>query len=135
MKNDIKKIGYYSIIPATILYNKNLKANEKLLYAIITSLANKEGFCYASNRYMAEKLGVSINTVSGWISNLRKKGFIRIEILRKQNKEVLQRRIYISDVLYNIKKEHPYSINEREGILQKFKDNNIKNNNKYIKKS
>lgn len=35
------KIGYYAVIPATILFNKDLKANEKLLYAIITILSNK----------------------------------------------------------------------------------------------
>ena len=37
MKEKEDNVGYYSIIPATVLYNKELKANEKLLYAIITS--------------------------------------------------------------------------------------------------
>ena len=32
--NEENKIGYYAVIPATILFNKDLKANEKLLYAI-----------------------------------------------------------------------------------------------------
>lgn len=44
-----EKVGYYSIIPSKILYNKELKANEKLLYAMITSLACKEGYCFATN--------------------------------------------------------------------------------------
>ena len=48
MKEKEENVGYYSIIPATILYNKELKANEKLLYAIITSLACKEGYCFAT---------------------------------------------------------------------------------------
>ena len=39
MKENKEAIGYYSVIPATVLYNKELKANEKLLYAIITSLS------------------------------------------------------------------------------------------------
>ncbi len=30
MKENQDNVGYYSIIPATILYNKELKANEKL---------------------------------------------------------------------------------------------------------
>ena len=54
MKKNQDNVGYYSIIPATILYNKELKANEKLLYAIITSLACKEGYCFAINKYLAE---------------------------------------------------------------------------------
>ena len=67
VKENENRIGYYSVIPATVLYNKELKANEKLLYAIITSLACKEGYCFASNEYLAEKLGVNRKTVSSWI--------------------------------------------------------------------
>ena len=55
-----QNVGYYSIIPSTILYNKNLKANEKILYAVITSLSNKEGYCFASNKYFAELYHVTI---------------------------------------------------------------------------
>lgn len=55
MKENQENVGYYSVIPATVLYNKELKANEKLLYAIITSLACKEGYCFATNKYLAEK--------------------------------------------------------------------------------
>ena len=39
--NEENKIGYYAIIPATVLFNEKIKANEKLLYAIITVLSNK----------------------------------------------------------------------------------------------
>ncbi len=65
-----QNIGYYSIIPATIFYNRNLKANQKILYTVITSLSNKEGYCFASNKYLADKLNVGTNTVSGWITDL-----------------------------------------------------------------
>ena len=68
---EINNVGYYSIIPATILYNNELKANEKLLYAIITSLSNKEGYCFASNKYLAEKLErkkSKMYNLNGWVS-------------------------------------------------------------------
>ena len=58
-----QNIGYYSIIPATILYNRDLKANQKILYAVITSLSNKEGYCFASNKYLADKLNVDRKSV------------------------------------------------------------------------
>ena len=29
VKENVNRIGYYSVIPATVLYNKELKANEK----------------------------------------------------------------------------------------------------------
>lgn len=121
MEQNNEKIGYYSVIPSSILYNKNLKANQKLLYAMITSLANKEGYCYASNHYLASKLGVKANTVSGWITDLRRKDFVKVDIVRNEKQEVIQRRIYINDI--------PYTINREEGILQKSKKNNIIKNN------
>ena len=56
------KIGYYAVIPATILFNKDLKANEKLLYAIVTILSNKEGYCFASNAYLSNLLDAQPHT-------------------------------------------------------------------------
>ena len=38
--NEENKVGYYAVIPSTVLFNKELRANEKLLYAVITVLAN-----------------------------------------------------------------------------------------------
>ena len=124
-----QNVWYYSIIPSTILYNKNLKSNQKILYAVITSLSNKEGYCFASNKYLAEKLNVGANTVSGWITDLRKKNFIQVELIRNDKQEIIQRRIYINDIPYNFYKEYPYAINKEEGVLQKSKENNIINNN------
>ncbi len=50
--NEENPIGYYAVIPSPVLFNQNLKPNEKLLYAVITVLANKEGYCFASNNYI-----------------------------------------------------------------------------------
>lgn len=85
MKENQEKVGYYSVIPATVLYNKELKANEKLLYAIITSLACKEGYCFTSNKYLAEKLDVNPKTISSWICDLKNKNFIVVELIRNKN--------------------------------------------------
>lgn len=124
-----QNIGYYSIIPATILYNRDLKANQKILYAVITSLSNKEGYCFASNKYLAGKLNVGANTVSGWITDLRRKNLVQVELIRNDKQEIIQRRIYIKDIPYNFYKEYPYTKKEEEGILQKGEENNIINNN------
>ena len=130
MKENKEAIGYYSVIPVTVLYNKELKANEKLLYAIITSLACKEGYCFASNKYLAEKLDVNPKTISSWISDLRDKNFIIVELIRNENKQIIQRRIYINDVPYPLNNGYQYQSKNGQAIHQKVKHNNIRNNNK-----
>ena len=80
MLEEKQNIGYYAIIPAAVLYNDELKPNQKILYAVITSLSNKEGYCYATNKYLAEKLGVEPNTVSSWITDLKRKKFMNIQL-------------------------------------------------------
>ena len=132
------KVGYYSIIPSKILYNKQLKANEKLLYAMITSLACKEGFCFATNNYFAEELGVHPKTVSSWVSDLRDKNFIKVDLIRNENKQIIQRKIYINDVPYPLNNGYLYQSKNGQAIHQNMEDNiirnNIKNNTKVQRK-
>lgn len=88
--------AYYSIIPATVRYDSNLTANAKLLYGEITALANKEGYCWASNRYFAELYGVSKDSIQRYIKQLKDFGYVRVEIIKEDN-EVKERRIYVCD--------------------------------------
>jgi len=39
------RMGYYCVIPAMILDDNELSADEKILYGRIAGLANKEGYC------------------------------------------------------------------------------------------
>lgn len=84
--NEENPISYYAVIPATVRYDGRLKANEKLLYGEITALSNKNGYCYAQNRYFANLYKVNNETVSRWLSNLQKYGYIAIEIQRTEKK-------------------------------------------------
>ncbi len=74
-----EKPSYYAIIPANVRYDKNLSANAKLLYGEITALCNDKGFCWASNKYFANLYGVSLRSISRWISILTEKGYIYSE--------------------------------------------------------
>ena len=89
-----EKPNYYAIIPAEVRYS-NLKPNAKLLYGEITALSNKTGYCFASNNYFAELYNVNKNTISRWISDLKRLGFITIQIERSANKEITKRIIGI----------------------------------------
>ena len=127
--NEENKIGYYAIIPATVLFNEKIKANEKLLYAIITVLSNKEGYCYASNSYLGRLLNAQPHTISKWVSHLKELGFVCLDIIKNDKGEIIQRRIYPNDTPYTINKTYPYAINRTEGMSQKGQYNNIIDNN------
>ena len=97
--NEEKELpSYYSIIPATVRYDHNLKANEKLMYGEITALASKNGYCWAENRYFAELYDVHKITISNWLKNLEDNGYIRTELKYVYGtKQVSKRLIYIND--------------------------------------
>ena len=97
--NEEKELpSYYSIIPATVRYDHNLKANEKLMYGEITALASKNGYCWAENRYFAELYDVHKITISKWLKNLEDNGYIRTELKYVYGtKQVSKRLIYIND--------------------------------------
>lgn len=142
--NEDNQINYYSIIPATVRYDKNLKAQEKLLYSEITCLSNKYGYCYAKNSYFANLYNVSNRTVSRWFSNLQKLGYINMELITNENKEITKRLIYILDnppsrkLKYPIEKNFntlttnlsiPYTQNCLPPMDKNDQYNNINNNN------
>lgn len=133
MNEDNIRSSYYAIIPAYIRYNKELKFAERLLYGEITALSNKQGYCFASNRYFANLYDVSISTISRWISHLVELNTLYVEVVRNDKKEIIERRIYVIDNPYMQNNQHPYTQKEQYPYVQncgypickKSKDNNI----------
>lgn len=142
-----EKPNYYSVIPATVRYDNSLKANEKLLYSEITSLTNKNNECWATNNYFASLYKVDISTISRWISHLKERGYITVDLSYKNNtKEIEKRTIKIigipinqsvntyipnnQEVLTEISRG--YTQNNQEGIDKKVKENNTSINNTSI---
>ncbi|OFJ78410.1 alpha/beta hydrolase [Staphylococcus sp. HMSC056G08] len=85
--------SYYAIITAAVRYDNRLTDSEKLLYAEITALSNKFGYCTASNNYFARLYDVTKRTISARVNNLKEQGYLTIEFKYKGN-EVKQRRMY-----------------------------------------
>ena len=123
--------NYYSIIPAHVRYDKELKPMEIIMYGELTALSNKYGYSYASNNYFAELYNVHKKTVSTWISHLKEKGYIDTVVIRDENMTVTERRIYIT-APYPLNRGEGYPQKNGEPIHKKTEENNTRENNTSI---
>jgi biotin operon repressor len=65
-------------IPIEIWEAEDLSWNEKFVLMEIDSFTQKGKECYISNRYLADKLGVSEVTISKYISHLIEAGYVKL---------------------------------------------------------
>ena len=128
--------GYYGILPANIRYDKDLKPMEKIMYSELTALCNKNGYCNATNSYFAELYEVSKNTVSLWIGDLEKAGYIKTKLIYEPGtKNIKERRIFIANPItknndtYHEKEVDPITKNNDTPITKNREDNNTSINN------
>lgn len=82
--------SYYAILPANVRYDPQLTHLDKLLYAEISVLSNKLGYCYASNQWFADLYNNSDRTIRKSISHLAEHGHIFTVV------EGVNRRIYMN---------------------------------------
>lgn len=123
-----EKPSYYSILTADVRYDERLKkyADCKVLFSEITALSNKYGYCTASNGYFARLYDRPKPTISRWINLLIKLGYLKSEMIYKENsKEIQERRLYPITT--------PINASNNRGINTHVKDNitsiNTINNN------
>lgn len=134
LKNEGGKMqkNYYAIIPADVRYDEKLTPNAKLLYGEITALCNEKGYCWANNQYFSNLYGVSKTTISKWINQLIKRGYVHSEIKYKTGtKEIEGRYLKIintpieeNDNRYLRKVKDPIEEKLKTPIEEKLKDNN-----------
>lgn len=123
--------SYYSIITANVRYDNRLTDSEKLLFAEITSLSNKYGYCTASNGYFAKLYEVTKVTVSRRIANLKECGYLHVEIIRNGN-EIKQRKLYpLTEMIrpINTNDNTPIDNSVNTPIITNVKENNTSINN------
>lgn len=88
--------SYYAIVPANVRYDDRLSANSKLLYGEITALANRDGYCFASNAYFAEQYKTTERSITRMITQLNDLGYINVRITAVPTEgRAFGRRIYI----------------------------------------
>lgn len=92
--------SYYAVIPAKVLHDKDLLKYPKsiLLYGHIANLANQKGYCWATNKYFMEQLGVkSATTITDYLNLLVRKGFIKKKNIYKDGTKQIEKRIISID--------------------------------------
>lgn len=123
-----KEFQGYSICFNEWLFDTNIK-NELHILLLISSLCAKEGFCFASNSYLAERFNIDEATISRKIKKLEKLNYINITYI-KRGCEIQKREIRLTKLSIN-EQNYQSSIDENVNrtIDENVKDNNISINN------
>ena len=92
-------------IPYEVLVDKNLNDKEKMIYSMIIYLS-KENECVMSNTYISNLLNICNVQASRIVNSLKKKGYIKIEIVyKKESKEIALRKIMPINKYVNTSKQ------------------------------
>ena len=118
---------YYQI-PIIIYSDTNLSSTEKLLMSQLISLTLKNGYCFASNEYLANSMSVTKRTISKSLSNLKIQNYIVIDYEKQIRKIYLNKEKVLTKT--SISMEEKFHSN----LEKKFYHNNkeiINKKNKY----
>ena len=115
-----KQFSTFSVIPTEIIINKEISSTEKLLYAVISSLTNEKGYCWASNQYLGDLIGISERHASRSINNLLQEQLIKVDI-----KDNSKRKITLANIIVGRTKMSRGVDKNVVGGRQKCRTNNI----------
>lgn len=93
---------YFHVIPNSVFYDEELTDKQKLIFAEIYQLAQKNGYCFASNSYIAGRLNVKPVTVSRAITKLSKNNHLESVFEKDEHTNATRRKTYIK---YKLKHE------------------------------
>lgn len=80
-------MSYYVVIPAPVR-SADIPDGAKLMFGDIAALCKKEGYCYASNQFLADRAGVSKRTAENYVAALEGAGFIKREIMGRDERKI-----------------------------------------------
>lgn len=73
----------YIKIPIVLLSDTNVSSSAKLLYVLLVLLTYQEGYCYANNNYLADKLNVGTRAITRLLKELSDGKYIKMEFKHK----------------------------------------------------
>jgi hypothetical protein len=67
------------LVESWMLEMKKVSLSARMLYSLFVSLSHKHGFAWPSQRFLAERLGVSQRTINSLVGQLKKAGMIIVD--------------------------------------------------------
>lgn len=144
-----RRPGLVSYLPQRVIFDRELTAQAKVLFAEILALSETDGYCWASNQYLARLFDASEATVSRQVAQLTARGYI--ESRMEPTATGSERHIFVTDLAFMLlrprgeidaggvrkNEDTPLRKNEERGVrknaeggLRKNADQSI--NNKYL---
>ena len=137
--NECARAQIYLLLPVLAVDDERINDGEVLLLAEIMALANNTGYCYASNAYLMKKRRISQSTLTSRLGNLKKHGYIKVELVKDDKGCVKERRIYPYCLDFTPYTEQPgevcresgigYAVNLARPMPGNQQENNISRNN------
>lgn len=89
-------IQTFNQIPTAVILDHDLTDLDKLLYSEVFTMISTAGEFFASNGYLAERFGKSKRSISGSISHLVELGYLNIQIVQNDKKEIVRRTLTLT---------------------------------------
>ncbi len=113
----------FATVPASILYDQELKDAEVRLLLLINNLSGVKGYCWATNGYLGDKLNKSGKRIGELIKGLREKGYINSVLELHPTGEVKHRFLYVQDTKIDPPPKNRVTSPEESGDKELYKYN------------
>lgn len=71
--------GLYYVIPSQVFDDPDLEWPEVAFYTLLSGLAERDGYCFASNKYLAERMRKGTEQIERYLKKLEDLGYIQRE--------------------------------------------------------
>jgi len=79
---------YYIIITHSVYADNTIPDGAKVLYGLILSLSQKDGWCYADNDYFSTTLNKEPRTIQLYLSKLKERKYIHVDLIENRIRRI-----------------------------------------------
>lgn len=95
-----EKPNYFIMFPSHLM--ETLNPTDCIMMGLLISLAKRDGYAYPSNKMLEEFFQCSTDKIGRILNNLETGGYIKREIVKDSNNQIVSRKIYPLSALMQI---------------------------------